>query len=106
MKKHEDWLKGKFGSTWSGKDKDENYVPGTKLTDQWAKDHMPGAYPHLKGMADAKSSKNYLGMADKVGYGFDKEMTKLPEIDEKAQHEGEQKKGQQPPPESQGDSPK
>ncbi|HVV09554.1 hypothetical protein [Amycolatopsis sp.] len=66
MKKHEDWLKG---ASW---DK-------VKFVENWVKTNpkLKEYYPVIKGIADAKSSKNYVGWGGKTAINLDKALTDI-----------------------------
>jgi hypothetical protein len=75
LKKHESWLKS---PTFNGA---FNQV---KFVDRWTKSHLPAAYPYLKTISDAKSSKNYIGLADKFTLTLGKSLTGIQQQAEQA----------------------
>lgn len=85
IKKHEDWLKGKFGDSYKK----------MKFADDWLKKHAPDYYPMLKALSDAKSSKNFAGWAGKSIVQVDRGLTDIQSQAEAAWAE-EDKKQQQP----------
>jgi hypothetical protein len=84
IKKHEDWLKTKFGDSY-GK---------MKWVDDWLKKNKPDYYPMLKALSDAKSSKNFAGWAGKGIVQVDRGLTDIQSQAEAAWAE-EDKKQQQ-----------
>jgi uncharacterized protein YukE len=67
IKKHEDWLKTKFGDSYSK----------MKFADDWIKKNHPDYYPMLKALSDAKSSKNFVGWAGKDIVQVDRGLTDI-----------------------------
>ena len=67
IKKHEDWLKTKFGDSYQK----------TKFVDDWLKAKAPDYYPMLKALSDAKSSKNFVGWAGKDIVQVDRGLTDI-----------------------------
>ena len=67
VKKHEDWLKAKFG--------DSNAK--MKWVDNWLKKNQPDYYPMLKALSDAKSSKNFVGWGGKTIVQVDRGLTDI-----------------------------
>ncbi|MEU5266033.1 hypothetical protein [Amycolatopsis sp. NPDC021455] len=85
IKKHEDWLKTKFGDSYKK----------MKWVDDWLKKNKPDYYPMLKALSDAKSSKNFAGWAGKDIVQVDRGLTDIQSQAEAAWAE-EDKKQQQP----------
>ncbi|ATY10383.1 hypothetical protein CU254_07860 [Amycolatopsis sp. AA4] len=78
MKKHEDWLENmcnlpQVQKYTGGKNVWKDIVKGP---DEYFKTH-PDVYPFLKGLADAKSSKNFVGWMGKDSINFDKAITDI-----------------------------
>ncbi|WP_167754356.1 WXG100 family type VII secretion target [Amycolatopsis nivea] len=78
MKKHEDWLENmcnlpQVQKYTGGKNVWKDIV---KAPDEYFKTH-PKLYPFLKGLADAKSSKNFVGWIGKDAINFDKAITDI-----------------------------
>jgi uncharacterized protein YukE len=67
IKKHEDWLKTKFGDSYKK----------MKFVDDWLKAKHPDYYPMLKALSDAKSSKNFAGWAGKDIVQVDRGLTDI-----------------------------
>lgn len=67
IKKHEDWLKTKFGDSYKK----------MKFVDDWLKAKHPDYYPMLKALSDAKSSKNFVGWAGKDIVQVDRGLTDI-----------------------------
>ncbi|MEU8636945.1 hypothetical protein AB0C38_32635 [Amycolatopsis sp. NPDC048633] len=67
IKKHEDWLKTKFGDSYKK----------MKFVDDWLKAKAPDYYPMLKALSDAKSSKNFVGWAGKDIVQVDRGLTDI-----------------------------
>lgn len=67
LKKHEDWLKANFKESQAK----------AKFVDNWVKKNAPDSYPLVKAMADAKSSKNWVGWVDKSAVQVDKQLTDI-----------------------------
>ncbi|WP_103334723.1 hypothetical protein [Amycolatopsis sp. CA-126428] len=67
IKKHEDWLKTKFGDSYKK----------MKFADDWIKKNHPDYYPMLKALSDAKSSKNFVGWAGKDIVQVDRGLTDI-----------------------------
>jgi hypothetical protein len=67
IKKHEDWLKTKFGDSYKK----------MKFVDDWLKAKHPDYYPMLKALSDAKSSKNFAGWAGKSIVQVDRGLTDI-----------------------------
>jgi len=89
IKKHEDWLKTKFGDSY-GK---------MKWVDDWLKKNKPDYYPMLKSLSDAKSSKNFVGWAGKDIVQVDRGLTDIQSQAEAAwaeENKQEQQKQSQP----------
>ncbi|MEV7098310.1 hypothetical protein AB0M80_36275 [Amycolatopsis sp. NPDC051045] len=86
IKKHEDWLKTKFGDSY-GK---------MKWVDDWLKNNKPDYYPMLKALSDAKSSKNFAGWVGKDIVQVDRGLTDIQSQAEAAWAEEDQKDRQQP----------
>jgi len=81
LKKHEDWLK-------SGPLK--KYFEGSKVGENYVKNHFPEAFPYAKAIADAKSSKNYVGLAVKGDVQEAKQLSDIQARAEKAHEQAEQ----------------
>ncbi|WP_275293247.1 hypothetical protein [Amycolatopsis sp. La24] len=78
MKKHESWLENmcdlpQVQKYTGGKNVWKDIV---KAPDEYFKTH-PKLYPFLKGLADAKSSKNFVGWIGKDAINFDKAITDI-----------------------------
>jgi len=86
IKKHEDWLKTRFGDSY-GK---------MKWVDDWLKKNQPDYYPMLKALSDAKSSKNFAGWAGKSIVQVDRGLTDIQSQAEAAWAEENNKQQQQP----------
>ncbi len=78
MKKHESWLENMCDLP-----QVQKYTGGKKVwkdivkaPDEYFKTH-PKLYPFLKGLADAKSSKNFVGWIGKDAINFDKAITDI-----------------------------
>ncbi|MEV6908677.1 hypothetical protein [Amycolatopsis sp. NPDC051071] len=84
IKKHEDWLKTKFGDSYKK----------MKWVDDWLKKKAPDYYPMLKALSDAKSSKNYVGWGGKTVVQVDRGLTDIQSQAEAAWAEEDKK--QQP----------
>ncbi len=84
IKKHEDWLKTKFGDSHKK----------MKWVDDWLKKKAPDYYPMLKALSDAKSSKNYVGWGGKTIVQVDRGLTDIQSQAEAAW--AEEDKTQQP----------
>ena len=87
LKKHEDWLKANFKESQAK----------AKFVDNWVKKNAPDSYPLVKAMADAKSSKNWVGWVNKSAVQIDKQLT---DIQQQAQAAWDQANQQQPAPAS------
>ena len=75
LKKHEKWLADQgFGAD----------IDKAKFVDNWLKNNHPDVYPYLKTISDAKSSKNYVGLADKAALTFGREITEVQQQAEQA----------------------
>ena len=85
IKKHEDWLKTKFGDSYQK----------MKFVDDWLKAKHPDYYPMLKALSDAKSSKNFAGWAGKSIVQVDRGLTDI-QMQAEAAWAEEDKKQQQP----------
>lgn len=85
IKKHEDWLKTKFGDSYKK----------TKFVEDWLKAKHPDYFPMLKALSDAKSSKNFAGWAGKDIVQVDRGLTDIQMQAEAAWAEEDKK--QQPP---------
>lgn len=85
IKKHEDWLKTKFGDSYKK----------MKFVDDWLKAKHPDYYPMLKALSDAKSSKNFAGWAGKSIVQVDRGLTDI-QMQAEAAWAEEDKKQQQP----------
>ncbi|MCR6481664.1 hypothetical protein M8542_02430 [Amycolatopsis sp. OK19-0408] len=85
IKKHEDWLKTKFGDSYKK----------MKFVDDWLKAKAPDYYPMLKALSDAKSSKNFVGWAGKDIVQVDRGLTDI-QMQAEAAWAEEDKKQQQP----------
>lgn len=85
IKKHEDWLKTKFGDSYKK----------MKFVDDWLKAKHPDYYPMLKALSDAKSSKNFVGWAGKDIVQVDRGLTDI-QMQAEAAWAEEDKKEQQP----------
>lgn len=85
IKKHEDWLKTKFGDSYKK----------MKFVDDWLKDKHPDYYPMLKALSDAKSSKNFVGWGGKSIVQVDRGLTDI-QMQAEAAWAEEDKKEQQP----------
>ncbi|WP_410567652.1 hypothetical protein [Amycolatopsis sp. cmx-4-61] len=85
IKKHEDWLKTKFGDSYKK----------MKFADDWIKKNHPEYYPMLKALSDAKSSKNFAGWAGKDIVQVDRGLTDI-QMQAEAAWAEEDKKQQQP----------
>ncbi|GAB3734962.1 hypothetical protein GCM10027598_60760 [Amycolatopsis oliviviridis] len=85
IKKHENWLKTKFGDSYAK----------MKWVDDWLKRKAPDYYPMLKALSDAKSSKNWVGWGGKSIVQVDRGLTDIQSQAEAAWAE-EDKKQQQP----------
>jgi hypothetical protein len=83
LKKHEDWLKNNFKESQAK----------AKFVDNWVKKNAPDSYPLVKAMADAKSSKNWVGWVDKSAVQVDKQLT---DIQQQAEAAWQQANQQQP----------
>ncbi|WIX85292.1 hypothetical protein [Amycolatopsis sp. DG1A-15b] len=86
IKKHEDWLKTKFGDSYKK----------MKFVDDWLKAKHPDYYPMLKALSDAKSSKNFAGWAGKDIVQVDRGLTDIQMQAEAAWAEEDKKQQQQP----------
>lgn len=86
IKKHEDWLKTKFGDSYQK----------MKFVDDWLKAKHPDYYPMLKALSDAKSSKNFVGWAGKDIVQVDRGLTDIQMQAEAAWAEEDKKEQQQP----------
>jgi hypothetical protein len=87
IKKHEDWLKTKFGDSYQK----------MKFVDDWLKAKHPDYYPMLKALSDAKSSKNFVGWAGKDIVQVDRGLTDIQTQAEAAWAEEDKKQQQQQP---------
>jgi hypothetical protein len=87
IKKHEDWLKTKFGDSYKK----------MKFVDDWLKAKHPDYYPMLKALSDAKSSKNFVGWAGKDIVQVDRGLTDIQMQAEAAWAEEDKKQQQQQP---------
>ncbi|MEU0794702.1 hypothetical protein ABZ342_31965 [Amycolatopsis sp. NPDC005961] len=87
IKKHEDWLKTKFGDSYKK----------MKFVDDWLKAKAPDYYPMLKALSDAKSSKNFAGWAGKDIVQVDRGLTDIQMQAEAAWAEEDKKQQQQQP---------
>lgn len=85
IKKHEDWLKTKFGDSYKK----------MKFVDDWLKAKHPDYYPMLKALSDAKSSKNFVGWAGKDIVQVDRGLTDIQMQAEAAWAEEDKKEQQQ-----------
>jgi hypothetical protein len=75
LKKHEEWLADKgFGAD----------IDKAKFVDNWLKNNHPDAYPYLKTVSDVKSSKNYVGLADKAALTYGREVADVHQQAEQA----------------------
>ncbi|ADJ49624.1 hypothetical protein AMES_7801 [Amycolatopsis mediterranei S699] len=88
IKKHEDWLKTKFGDSYKK----------MKFVDDWLKAKHPDYYPMLKALSDAKSSKNFVGWAGKDIVQVDRGLTDIQMQAEAAWAEEDKKQQQQQQP--------
>lgn len=89
LKKHEDWLKQNFKESQAK----------AKFVDNWVKRNAPDSYPLVKAMADAKSSKNWVGWVDKSAVQVDKQLTDIQQQAEAAwQQSNDQWRTQHPDP--------
>jgi hypothetical protein len=88
IKKHEDWLKTKFGDSYSK----------MKFVDDWLKKKAPDYYPMLKALSDAKSSKNFVGWAGKDIVQVDRGLTDIQSQAEAAWAEENKQEQQQAQP--------
>ncbi|HEY4024624.1 MAG TPA: hypothetical protein VGM75_38470 [Pseudonocardiaceae bacterium] len=89
LKKHEDWLKNNFKESQAK----------AKFVDNWVKKNAPDSYPLVKAMADAKSSKNWVGWVDKSAVQVDKQLTNIQQQAEAAwQQSNDQWRTQHPDP--------
>ncbi|HEX4225362.1 MAG TPA: WXG100 family type VII secretion target [Pseudonocardiaceae bacterium] len=89
LKKHEDWLKNNFKESQAK----------AKFVDNWVKKNAPDSYPLVKAMADAKSSKNWVGWVDKSAVQVDKQLTDIQQKAEAAwQQSNDQWRAQHPDP--------
>jgi hypothetical protein len=86
IKKHEDWLKTKFGDSYQK----------MKFVDDWLKAKAPDYYPMLKSLSDAKSSKNFVGWVGKDIVQVDRGLTDIQTQAEAAWAEEDKKEQQQP----------
>jgi hypothetical protein len=86
IKKHEDWLKTKFGDSYNK----------MKFVDDWLKNNKPDYYPMLKALSDAKSSKNFAGWVGKDIVQVDRGLTDIQSQAEAAWAEEDKKQQQQP----------
>ncbi|MFD7921399.1 hypothetical protein ACFV3R_19490 [Streptomyces sp. NPDC059740] len=87
LKKHENWLRNsRFSAAFDR----------VKFVDTWTKSHFPAAYPTLKAIADAKSSKNYVGLADKFALTLGKSLTGIQQQAEQAWAASDQQQAQEP----------
>ncbi|MEV7036660.1 hypothetical protein [Amycolatopsis sp. NPDC051061] len=86
IKKHEDWLKTKFGDSYKK----------MKYVDDWLKAKHPDYYPMLKALSDAKSSKNFVGWGGKSIVQVDRGLTDIQMQAEAAWAEEDKKEQQQP----------
>jgi hypothetical protein len=86
IKKHEDWLKTKFGDSYQK----------MKFVDDWLKAKAPDYYPMLKSLSDAKSSKNFVGWVGKDIVQVDRGLTDIQMQAEAAWAEEDKKEQQQP----------
>ncbi|TVT31637.1 hypothetical protein FNH05_28180 [Amycolatopsis rhizosphaerae] len=82
LKKHEQWLKDTFGKETTDK---------AKFVDTWVKKHEPDLYPVVKGLADAKSSKNGIGWINKTIVNIDKQLTDIQSRAEEAWNKSDEK---------------
>jgi hypothetical protein len=87
IKKHEDWLKTKFGDSYKK----------MKFVDDWLKAKAPDYYPMLKALSDAKSSKNFVGWAGKDIVQVDRGLTDIQMQAEAAWAEEDKKQQEQQP---------
>lgn len=86
LKKHESWLQSpRFNGAFNR----------VKFFDRWTKSHFPAAYPYIKTLSDAKSSKNYIGLADKFALTLGKSLTDIQQQAERAWSASDQQ-SQQP----------
>jgi uncharacterized protein YukE len=85
LRKHENWLRN---SRFSGA------FERVKFVDKWTRTHLPAAYPTLKAIADAKSAKNYVGLADKFVLTLGKSLTGIQQQAEQAWATSDQKEQQ------------
>ncbi|MFB7293561.1 WXG100 family type VII secretion target [Actinacidiphila glaucinigra] len=75
LKMHEHWLNSpRFNGAFNR----------VKFIDSWTKSHFPAAYPYIKTLSDAKSSKNYIGLADKFALTLGKSLTDIQQQAEQA----------------------
>ncbi|HEX3782575.1 MAG TPA: hypothetical protein VHX38_23155 [Pseudonocardiaceae bacterium] len=89
LKKHEDWLKNNFKESQAK----------AKFVDNWVKKNAPDSYPLVKAMADAKSSKNWVGWVNKSAVQVDKQLTTIQQQAEAAwQQSNDQWRAQHPDP--------
>ncbi|WP_431875102.1 hypothetical protein [Amycolatopsis sacchari] len=84
IKKHEGWLKDKFGDSYAK----------MKWVDTWLKNKHPDYYPMLKALSDAKSSKNFVGWGGKSIVQIDRGLTDIQQQAEQAWQEEQQKQQQ------------
>jgi uncharacterized protein YukE len=87
LKKHEDWLKANFKESQAK----------AKFVDNWVKKNAPDSYPLVKAMADAKSSKNWVGWVDKSAVQVDKQLTDIQSRAQDAWDQSDDKWRQQHP---------
>ncbi|HEY4453904.1 MAG TPA: hypothetical protein VGN81_06285 [Pseudonocardiaceae bacterium] len=85
LKKHEDWLKNNFKESQAK----------AKFVDNWVKKNAPDSYPLVKAMADAKSSKNWVGWVDKSAVQVDKQLTNIQQQAEAAWQQSNDQHAQQ-----------
>jgi uncharacterized protein YukE len=96
MKKHEDWLKSNFS--------DANAK--AKFVDNYVKKNFPDQYGLIKGLADAKSSKNFVGWVDKGIVNVDKQLTDIQSSADAAWQQSDQNwRAEHPDPATQGVAP-
>ncbi|OXM65922.1 hypothetical protein [Amycolatopsis vastitatis] len=86
IKKHEDWLKTKFGDSYQK----------MKFVDDWLKAKHPDYYSMLKALSDAKSSKNFVGWAGKDIVQVDRGLTDIQMQAEAAWAEEDKQQQSQP----------
>jgi uncharacterized protein YukE len=81
LKVHEDWLKKNFAES----------DAKAKFVDDWVKENARDSYPLVKAMANAKSSKNWVGWVGKDIVNVDKQLTDIHQRAEKAWQQSDEK---------------